>query len=126
MSRSLNRTQIIGNLGADPDVHVSPQGQPRTQFSVAVNERWKGSDNQVQEHTEWFRVVCFGALAEITGEHLQKGSRVLVEGRMRMQRWQDGNGQERTSVELHADDIIFLDSRHPEHHTSNVDKVLEP
>ncbi len=126
MSRDVHRTPVRGTLGAAPDVHYSQHGQARATFRVAVNERWTGSDGQQHTHTEWYRVVCWGPLGEFCGAHLQKGSRVLLEGRMRTQRWQDGQGQERMTVELHADDVIFLDSRRPENHTSKMDESLEP
>ena len=126
MSRDVHRTQVLGNLGADPDVHARQHRQARATLRVAVTERWTGTNGQQQEHTEWYRIVTFGKLAELAGAHLQKGSRVLLEGRRRTQRWQDGQGQERTTGARPADDVIVLERRRPEHHPPSMDGALEP
>jgi single-strand DNA-binding protein len=108
---SFHRTHILGNLGADPQVHYTTDGQARAMLRVAVNDRWKTSDGQLKEHTEWYRLVCFGRLAETCGEYLHKGNRIFVEGRMRTRSWQDDSGQQQYITELHADSIEFLDGR---------------
>ncbi len=108
---SFHRTQVLGNLGDDPEVKIGSTGTARTTFRVAVNDRWIGSDGQPKEHVEWYRVMCFGRLAEVVGEHLHKGSRVFVDGKQRTRSWQDEAGQQRYVTELHADTVEFLDGR---------------
>ncbi len=61
---SFHRTHILGNLGDDPEVKIGPTGTARTTFRVAVNDRWTGTDGQAKEHVEWYRIICFGRLAE--------------------------------------------------------------
>jgi single-strand DNA-binding protein len=111
MVRGLNKMQIIGNLGRDPEMRFTPGGSPVTQFSVAVNRRRKGSDGQVAEETDWFRVVCWDRLAEIADQYLKKGMPVYVEGRLQVRKFTGNDGQERTSVEIVASDLILLSGR---------------
>lgn len=108
---SLNRVQIIGNLGRDPEMRFTQGGTPVTNFSVAVNENWQTRDGQQQEHTEWFRVVAWTRLAEIANEYLRRGMLVYVEGNLRSNEWQDREGNNRTSVELIARDFLMLSGR---------------
>ena len=109
--RSLNRVQIIGNLGRDPEMRFTQGGTPVANFSVAVNENWQTRDGQQQEHTEWFRVVAWTRLAEIANEYLRRGTLVFVEGNLRSREWQDREGNNRTSVELIARDFLMLSGR---------------
>ena len=78
---SLNKAMIIGNLGRDPEMRYTANGQAVTQFTVAVNRNYRDSNNEWKEETEWFRVVAWGPLAERTAEYLRKGRKVYVEGR---------------------------------------------
>jgi single-strand DNA-binding protein len=111
---TFHRTQLIGNLGDDPELRYGQSGTARATFRVAVNDRWKDSSGQQQEHAEWYRVVTWGRLAELCGEHLQKGNRVFVEGKLRTRSWQDDSGQTRYMTELHAETVEFLDGRRPD------------
>jgi len=79
---SLNKAMIIGNLGRDPEMRYTPNGQAVTQFTVAVNRNYKDANGEWKEETEWFRVVAWGPLAERTAEYLRKGRKVYVEGRL--------------------------------------------
>jgi len=79
---SLNKAMIIGNLGKDPEMRYTPNGQAVTQFTVAVNRNYKDASGEWKEETEWFRVVAWAALAERTAEYLRKGRKVYVEGRL--------------------------------------------
>ena len=106
---SLNRSEFIGRLGADPDLDFTEQGTARCTFRIAVNERWMDSTGQAQERTDWFRVVAFGRRGEIAAEYLRTGSRVYVAGRLRTTQWQDAEGQPRYGVELRVEDLILLD-----------------
>ena len=108
---SLNKAMIIGNLGRDPEMRYTPNGQPVTQFTVAVNRNYKGADGNWQEETEWFRVVAWGPLAERTAEYLRKGRKVYVEGRLQTRQWEDQDGQKRYTTELVAQTVTPLDPR---------------
>ena len=110
-SRGLNKVQIIGNLGRDPEMRFTQDGTPVTNFSVAVNDSWQGRDGEQRERTEWFRIVAWRRLAEITNEYLRQGSRVYVEGRLETQKWQDREGNDRTTTELIARDLLMLGGR---------------
>ncbi len=109
----LNRSELIGHLGTDPDLTYTEQGTARCTFRVAVNEQRRDRDGNKEEHTEWFGVVAFGRRGEIAGEYLTKGSRVYVAGSIRTSQWQDSAGQTRMAVELKADELILLDARRP-------------
>ena len=111
MARDLNKVQMTGRLGADPEMRYTPQGHAVTTFRAASNRSWRTADGEAHEDTEWFRVVAWNKLAEICHQWLSKGSRVYVEGRMQTRQWQDQEGQTRYQTEIIAIDIIILDSR---------------
>ena len=106
---SLNKAMIIGNLGRDPEMRYTATGQAVTQFTVAVNRNFRGSDGNWQEETEWFRVVAWGPLAERTAENLRKGRKVYVEGRLQTRQWEDKEGQKRYTTELVANQVTSLE-----------------
>jgi single-strand DNA-binding protein len=108
---SLNKAMIIGNLGRDPEMRYTPNGQAVTQFTVAVNRNYKDASGEWKEETEWFRVVAWAALAERTAEHLRKGRKVYVEGRLQTRSWEDKEGQKRYTTELVASTVTALDPR---------------
>ena len=111
------KVTIVGNLGSDPEMRYTPSGQAVTNFSVATNRRWTGSDGQAQEETVWFRVSVWGRTAETCNQYLSKGQRVLCEGRLRADEsgnprvWQDQSGNWRASYELNAFEVKFLGQR---------------
>lgn len=109
MSRSLNRSELIGNLGQDPDVRYTGQGIAVTTFSIATNESWNDADGNKQERTEWHTIVAWRKLAEICGEHLKKGSKVFVAGRLGYREFDDKNAVHRRVAEITIDEVIFLD-----------------
>jgi single-strand DNA-binding protein len=103
---------IIGNVGRDPELRMTPTGKPVTEFSVAVNRVYTGGDGgERKEETEWFRVVCWQRLAETAQQIVQKGRLVFVEGRLQARPWTDREGKERTSLEIIANNFQVLDSR---------------
>ena len=106
---SLNKAMIIGNLGADPEMRYTPNGQAVTEFRVAVNRHYRGQNDEWMEETEWFRVVAWGPLAERTAESLRKGRKVYVEGRLRTRQWEDKDGQKRYTTELVASQVTSLE-----------------
>ncbi len=108
----LNKVMLIGNLGADPEVRYMPNGDAITTIRLATTRRWKDRNtNERKEETEWHRVVFFGGLAKTAGEYLKKGSQVYVEGRIRTQKWQGQDGQDRYTTEIVADSMNMLGSR---------------
>src|SRR5262245_61103785 len=111
MAKELNKVQLTGRLGADPEMRFTPQGHAVTTFRVASNRSWRSSDGETHEDTEWFRVVAWNKLAEICNQFLAKGARVYVEGRLQTRQWQDHEGQMRYSTEVIANDMIILDTR---------------
>ena len=112
MARGLNKVMVIGNLGADPEVRYSPNGNAVTNIRVATTESWKDRQTgEQQEKTEWHRVVGFNRLAEIMGEYLRKGSKVYIEGKLQTRKWQGQDGQDRYTTEIVANDMQMLDGR---------------
>jgi single-strand DNA-binding protein len=108
----LNKVMLIGRLGADPEVRFLPSGGSVATIRLATSRRWKDKQTgERKEETEWHRVVFFSRLAEIAGEYLKKGSQVYVEGRIRTQKWQGQDGQDRYTTEIVADSMNMLDSR---------------
>ena len=111
MARGLNKVLLIGNLGKDPEMKYTPNGNPMTTFSVAVSRRRQTPDGEWKDETEWFRIVAWQKLAEQCNEYLRKGSKVYIEGRLQTREWQGQDGQNRQIVEVVANDMVMLDSR---------------
>lgn len=112
MARGVNKVILIGNLGNDPETKFLPSGGAVTNVSLATSESWKDKQTgQMQERTEWHRVVFFNKLAEIAGEYLKKGSKVYVEGSLRTRKWQGQDGQDRYTTEIVASEMQMLDGR---------------
>ena len=107
----VNKAILIGNLGADPEIRYTQSGTQVATFRIATTERWKGQDGQMQENTEWHRIVAWARLAEICGEYLNKGSRVYIEGRIQTRKWQDQNGNDRYTTEIVAREMKMLSPR---------------
>ncbi|HDM8224284.1 single-stranded DNA-binding protein [Vibrio campbellii] len=100
-SRGVNKVIIMGNLGQDPEVKYSANGNAIANITVATSETWRDkATGEQREKTEWHRVVLFGKTAEIAGEYLRKGSQVYLEGQLQTRKWQDQNGQERYTTEV--------------------------
>jgi len=110
-SRGVNKVILVGNLGQDPEVRYMPNGNAVANITVATSESWKDQQGQMQERTEWHRVVLFRRLAEIAGEYLRKGSKVYLEGKLQTRKWQDQSGQDRYTTEIVANEMQMLDSR---------------
>ena len=108
---SLNKVMIIGNLGRDPEMRFTANGQAVANFSVACNRRYTTRDGEQRDETEWVRVVCWGRQAEIAGQYLQRGSQIYVEGRLQTRSWEDQQGQTRYMTEVVANNFQFLGSR---------------
>lgn len=103
MAGSLNKVELIGNLGADPEVRYMTSGGAVANLSIATTESWKDkTTGEKKEQTEWHRVVIFGKLAEVAGEYLRKGSKVFIEGGLRTRKWTDQQGVERYTTEINV------------------------
>ena len=111
MSRGLNKVMVIGHLGKDPEMRYTPSGRPVTTFTLAGSRSWSSADGERHSETEWFNVVAWGNLAEICKQYLNKGQQVYVEGRLQTRRWEDKEGQKRTSVEIVAGEMMMLGDR---------------
>lgn len=108
----LNKVILIGRLGVDPEVRFMPSGGQVTTIRLATSRRWRDKQtNERKEETEWHRVVFFARLAEIASEYLKKGSQIYVEGRIRTQKWQGQDGQDRYTTEIVAEEMHMLDTR---------------
>lgn len=100
-TRGVNKVILIGNLGADPEVRFSQNGQGMANMNLATSESWQDKmTGETREKTEWHRVVLFGKLAEIAGQYLKKGAQVYIEGQLQTRKWQDQNGVERYTTEV--------------------------
>jgi len=112
MARGVNKAILIGNLGNDPEVRYTPSGSAVASISLATSETWRDKQSgEVQDRTEWHRVVFFNRLAEIVGEYLHKGSKIYIEGSLRTRKWQDKNGVDRYTTEIIANEMHMLDSK---------------
>ena len=97
---------VVGNLTRDPELRFTPSGAPVTTFGVAVNRRWQNRDSQQwEESTSFFNVTCWRDLAQNVSESLEKGSRVLVSGRLDQRSWETQDGERRSVVEIVADEV---------------------
>jgi single-strand DNA-binding protein len=105
----LNKVMIIGNLGTDPEMRYTANGNAMTSFRVASSRNYTTPEGERREETEWFTVVTWRNLAEQCSQFLQKGRRVYVEGRLRTRSWDTPDGQRRFRTEVIADRVLFLD-----------------
>ena len=108
---SLNKAMIIGNLGQDPDVRYTQNNTAVANMSVATTDRYKDSNGEWQERTEWHKIVAWGRLAEIAQQYLKKGSKVYFEGSIQTRSWEDKEGQKRYTTEIKAASMQMLDSK---------------
>jgi single-strand DNA-binding protein len=107
----LNKIMLIGNLGRDPEFNVTPEGTPVAKFSLAVNRTFKSRSGEKKEETEWFNIVVWRQLAEICEKYLHKGSKIYISGRLTQRKYTDKEGNQRTAVEVTADDMEMLDTK---------------
>src|SRR5205814_88256 len=98
----INKVILIGNLGKDPELRHTPQGQAVANFSLATSENWTDKNGQKQERTEWHKVVVWGKPAELAAKYLSKGRKAYIEGRLQTRAWDDKEGQKRYTTEVVA------------------------
>lgn len=106
---SLNRVMIIGNVGTDPEMRFTPNGNPVTSFRLATSRVYTTPEGERRQETEWFTVVSWNRLAENCNQFLTKGQRAYVEGRLHTRSWEGQDGQKRSRVEIIANRVLFLD-----------------
>jgi single-strand DNA-binding protein len=104
----LNKIMLIGNLGRDPELQVTPDGTPVTKFSLAVSRSYKSRTGEQKDETEWFNIVAWRQLAETCEKYLHKGSKVYVEGRLSQRKYTDREGAQRTSIDVTITDMEML------------------
>ena len=126
MAKGINKVILIGNLGADPETRYMPSGGAVTNVRLATSESWKDRESgQMNERTEWHRVVFFNKLAEIAGEYLKKGSKVYIEGSLRTRKWVK-DGQDHYTTEIVASEMQMLDGRGESGYRAPVDESQAP
>jgi len=106
---ALNRVQLIGNLGKDPESKFTPMGKKVAHFSLAVSQRWK-TGAETKEYTEWVNVEAWGRLGEVCQEYLKKGSLVYIEGRLKTEKYED-KGETKYFTKVVALSLQFLDKK---------------
>lgn len=116
MAGSINKVTLVGNLGRDPEIRHTANGQKIAHLSVATSETWKDKSGERQERTEWHRVVIFNAnLADFSERFLKKGSKVYVEGALQTRKFTDQSGQDRYTTEVvlgaFRGELVMLDGR---------------
>jgi len=107
---SVSKIIIIGNVGRDPELRMTPNGRPVCEFSVAVN-RVTGKADDRQEQTDWYRISCWSSLAERAQQMITKGRLVYIEGRFTPRTYTDKEGKERLTLDISANDFQMLDAR---------------
>jgi single-strand DNA-binding protein len=107
---ALNRVQLIGRLGKDPETRFTPTGKKVAQFSVAISNRWKSATGETKEYTEWVNVEAWGRLGEVCQQYLHKGSLVYLEGRLKTDKYED-KGETKYFTKVVALQMQMLDKK---------------
>lgn len=106
---ALNKVMLIGNVGTDPEMRYTANGNAVTTFRMAVNRNYSGPEGERREETEWFSIVTWNKLAETCSQFLQKGRSAYVEGRLQTRSWEGQDGQRHFRTEVIANTVQFLD-----------------
>ncbi len=118
---ALNRVQLIGRLGKEPESRFTPNGKKVAHFSLAISQRWK-SGNETKEYTEWVNVEAWGRLGEVAQQYLKKGSLVYIEGRLKTDKYEDKGGETKYFSKVIALMMQFLDKKSAEEPVIAVDE----
>ena len=122
----LNKVILIGNVGKDPETGSTPSGASFAKFSLATSRKYKGSDEQIHEQTDWHNIVCWGKLANVCTQYVCKGSSLCVEGAITYRSWDDKTtGQKRYITEIIANNIQLLGTR-PQHQNAQPAQNQQP
>ena len=120
---SLNRVQLIGRLGKDPETRFTPTGKKVATFSLAVSERWKSAEGESKENTEWFNVEAWGRLGEVCQQYLHKGSLVFLEGRLKTDKYEDKGGETKYYTKVVALSMQMLDKKAGEEPVNTIEEA---
>ncbi len=119
---ALNRIQLIGRLGKDPESKFTPTGKKVTHFSIAISNRWKSKEGDAKEYTEWVNIEAWGRLGEVSQEYLKKGSLVYLEGRLKTEKYEDKDGGTKFFTKVVALSLQFLDKKDKEEPVMTVEE----
>ena len=119
---SLNRVQLIGRLGKDPESRSTPTGKKVTHFSLAVSQRWKSAEGE-KEYTEWVNVEAWGRLGEVCQQYLHKGSLVFIEGRLKTDKYEDKGGETKYYTKVVAVSMQMMDRKPEEEPAATIDEA---
>ena len=118
---ALNRVQLIGRLGRDPEGKFTPTGKKVTHFSVAISNRWKSKEGETKEYAEWINIEAWGRLGEVCQEYLKKGSLIYLEGRLKTDKYED-KGETKYYTKVVALALQFLDKKDKEEPVMTVEE----
>ena len=105
---SVNKVILVGHVGQDPEQRFTQSGTAITNLSIATNESWKNQNGELQDRTEWHRIVLYGKMAETAKQYLQRGQQIYVEGRLATNEWTDKNDIKRKTTEVRCDAFTML------------------
>ncbi len=111
---TLNRVQLIGNLGKDPETRFTPTGKKVTHFTLAVNNHWTSAQGEAKESTDWFNIEAWGRPGEICAQYLHKGSLVFMEGRLKTDKYEDKSGETKYITKVVLQSLQMLDRKSAE------------
>ena len=106
--RGINKVILVGNCGKDPDIRYTQSKTPVATLSIATSEQWTDASGEKQQRTDWHRVVCWNKLAGVCEKYLRKGRQVYIEGKLKSRKWKDNKGNQRTTTEVVADNLLML------------------
>ena len=118
---TLNRVQLIGRLGKEPEGKFTPTGKKVAHFSLAVSNRWKDKSGETKESTEWVNIEAWGRLGEVCQEYLKKGSLIYLEGRLKTDKYED-KGETKYFTKIVAQSLEFLDKKPAEEPTQSLEE----
>lgn len=122
---SLNRVELIGNLGRNPEIRFTTTGTAVASLVIATSEKVKAKSGEWEERTEWHTVILYGRLAEIAGEYLEKGKSVYLEGKLKTRKWQDKTGKDRYTTEVVGEKMLMLGSKPGGNNTQKEESTSE-
>lgn len=123
----VNKVILLGNLGRDPEVRTTQSGREVANFTLATNRKWTNRETgELQEETEWHRIVVWGRQAEIAGQYLRRGKQIYLEGRLQTRSWEDQSGERRYSTEVVCEDFRMLGGRGDEESRKPADSLPPP
>src|SRR5574337_738646 len=108
---SFNKILLMGHLTADPDLKYTPGGTAIAVFTVAINRKWKGADQEIKEEVDFIDCKAFGSIAETMSNHLTKGNPIFVEGRLAIERWEDKDGGKKSRARVVVEKFCFIGSK---------------